>query len=479
MVSNRLPVRLVVEDGQPIAKPATGGLVTALDPVLRQVAGLWIGWDGGEDPGTSRAALHRSAREFPYALKPVTLDPELIDLYYLGFSNETLWPLFHDLLDRTRFRTETWEAYQRANRFFADAVIEATGPGDAVWVHDYHLALVAREVRKRGDRQLMWFLHIPFPQLDMLARLPWRWELMEALLDYDLLGFQTRRDLLNFLACVRTIVPSAQITGAGGAAVRTIRHKGRELKVGWFPISIDFRGFDADARTPEIANVASRIHTNLPTGTHVLGIDRLDYTKGIPERLAAFERFLEKHPEHRGKVTLVQVAVPSRGEVIEYQQLRAELEREVGRINGRYTRMGWAPILYTHHSLPRPELLGYYRACEVALITPLKDGMNLVAKEYCASSVDNDGVLILSEFAGAAAQLFGPALIVNPHDTEQVADTLHRAVSMDPGERAARMQRLRRQVRQHDIRRWVLEFSAAAGLVAEDSHSRQEGAPAE
>jgi trehalose 6-phosphate synthase len=469
VVSNRLPVRLAVEDGEPVARPASGGLVAALDPVLRDVEGLWIGWDGGADPRTSRAALHRSAREFPYGLKPVSLDPELIDLYYLGFSNETIWPLFHDLLDRARFRAETWEAYQRANRVIADAVLESTAPGDVVWVHDYHLALVAREVRNRADRKLLWFLHIPFPPIDILARLPWRWELMEGLLDYDLLGFQTRRDLLNFLSCVRTIVPSATISGAGGASVRRISHKGREVRVGWFPISIDYKGFDSEARTREIVEVAGRIHRNLPTGTHILGIDRLDYTKGIPERLAAFERFLEKRPEHQGNVTLVQVAVPSRGEVSGYQQLRAHIEREVGRINGRFTTMGWAPILYTHNSLARSELLGYYRTCEVALVTPLKDGMNLVAKEYCASSVDNSGVLVLSEFAGAAAQLFGPALIVNPHDTEQVADALHRAVVMDHGERTARMQRLRRQIREHDIRRWVLDISAAAGLVTKDT----------
>lgn len=464
VVSNRLPVRVVREEGKPVARPGAGGLVTALDPALREVRGLWIGWDGGEgDEG--REAIARSVRDFPYEMAPVALDSGLVDRYYRGFSNETLWPLFHDLLDRARFRTDTWEAYQEANRRFADEILARTGPGDTVWVHDYHLALAAREVRRQADRKLLWFLHIPFPPVDIFARLPWRWELMDAILRYDLIGFQTRRDMMNFLGCLRTIVPGAVVKGAGGASLRRVEHRGREIAVGWFPISIDYGQFDSLARRPEVGRMAETIRQNLPGETHILGVDRLDYTKGIPERLRAFERFLERYPDQIGRVHLIQIAVPSREAVDEYRQIRDYLERQVGRINGRFSSMGWAPVFYVHRGLDRPELTAWYRACEVALVTPLKDGMNLVAKEYCAANVDQSGVLVLSEFAGTAAQLFGPALIVNPHDTEKTAEALHRAVTMEREERTARMQRLRRQVREHDVGRWVLEFSAAAGLV--------------
>jgi trehalose 6-phosphate synthase len=298
----------------------------------------------------------------------------------------------------------------------------------------------------------------------MFARLPWRRELLEGLLSYDLLGFQTRRDLSHFLDCVRALVPQATVLGWGGSSLRHLLFEGREIRAGWFPISIDFAEFDGLARSPEVSETAWHIHEQLPERTLVLGVDRLDYTKGLPERLKAMETFLERYPDLHGKVTLIQVTVPSREEVPEYQRMREELEGLVGRINGRFTREGWVPIHYIYRSLSRRELVAYYRTCEVALITPLKDGMNLVAKEYCAASVDGQGVLILSEFAGAAAQMASPSLIVNPHNTDQVAEALHRAITMPPSERADRIRRLRRHVREHDVAHWARDFGRAAGL---------------
>jgi trehalose 6-phosphate synthase len=344
-------------------------------------------------------------------------------------------------------------------------VIGATDPGDAVWAHDYHLALLGGEIRERAPgRLLLWFLHTPFPAPDLYRRLPWRRELLEGILAHDLVGFQTRRDLGNFLAAVRTLVPGTTIRGAGGAALREIVRGDRRTVAGHFPISIDFKEFDSLARSEETARRAWEIHAELPRRQLILGIDRLDYTKGTRERLLAFEVLLEEHPELHGKITLIQVAVPSRENVAEYQRMREELEREVARINGRFTVAGWIPVHYVYRSLTKVDLAAFYRTCEVALVTPLRDGMNLVAKEYCAASVDEQGVLVLSEFAGAADQLGGPALLVNPHNKNEVAEVLHRALTMPAEERVERIRRLRRRIRDHDVAHWAWDFSRAAGL---------------
>lgn len=461
VVSNRLPFRIERVEGRTHIRPGGGGLVTALDAVLRTNRGAWIGWNGG-DASVSPAAMADAADDLPYQLIPFSIEPALIEGYYRGFANGTMWPLLHDLLGRARFDREDWEAYQKANRLFAGQVIESTTPDDLVWVQDYHLALLAEEVRRQAKRRLCWFLHTPFPPVDIYANLPWRRSILRGLLHFDLLGFQTRRDMRNFLGCVRALLPDARIAGPGGASRREIHFAGRSTRVGRFPISIDYSEFDGAARTEEVARCADQIHAGLPAGEHVLGVDRLDYTKGIQQRLLAMERLFELYPEHLGQVTLVQIAVPSRVELAEYRSLKRELDREVGRINGRFAEAHWAPIQYFCRNVPREELMGYYRAAEIALVTPLKDGMNLVAKEYCASSVDNRGILILSEFAGAAAQLQGGALLVNPYHTDQVAEALHRSLTMPEEERNERMRRLRRQIRAYDVARWVREYLEAA-----------------
>jgi trehalose 6-phosphate synthase/phosphatase len=454
-VSNRLPIVLGQDsEGLPEVKRGSGGLVTALAPVLRNRGGLWIGWAGvtGEvDP----SVLDQASREAGYRLHPVPLSTGEVDLYYGSFANAALWPLFHDLPGRTTYHPPAWEAYQDVNRRFAEVIAECSHPEDYVWVQDYHLLLAGRELRALGHPgKVGFFLHIPFPSLDMFLQLPWRAQILSGLLEYDLIGFQTVRDRRNFLHCVKRLVPGVR-TARGTGAVVSLSYGDREVRVGSFPISIDYQEFARQAGEWPVAEGSEWLREALGKRRIILGVDRLDYTKGIPQRLEAYRVALERYPQLRGGVVLVQVAVPSREDVPEYQQLKMEIERLVGEINGEYSEMDWIPIHYLYRSLSRDQLLTYYRAAHVALITPLRDGMNLVAKEYCAAHVDDDGVLILSDFAGAASQLHRWALTVNPHDTEGIADAIFRAVEMPQGERRYRMRRLRTSIRRNDIYNWV------------------------
>jgi trehalose 6-phosphate synthase len=471
VVSNRLPAVIKRdENGKTTIQPASGGLVTALTPVLRDRGGVWIGWLGtpsGEPKENARFddLLAQGAPERGFELKAVSLSPEDIEKYYFGFANEILWPLFHALPSRCHFEPSYWRAYEAVNRKFAAAIAQHTRETDYVWVQDYHLLLAARELKKSGARrQTGFFLHIPFPPLDLFLQVPWRFALLDALLEYDLIGFQTPRDRDNFLQCVNALVDRVQMRRDG--QVLTITAEGRRVRVGAFPISIDFEGFERLGGSKAVAERARPVHESQPNKKMILGVDRLDYTKGIPARLLAFANTLTRYPELRKKVTLVQVVVPSRRQVQDYETLKDEVERLVGEINGRFTEVGWTPIEYIFRSLSQDELAAYYRSCQVALITPLKDGMNLVAKEYCASSVDEDSVLILSEFAGAAAQLAHGALLVNPHDIDGVAEAIHQALTMDSVETKARMRRLRDSIRTDDVFHWAKSYLEAGTLKA-------------
>jgi trehalose 6-phosphate synthase len=468
VVSNRLAI--VVDkggEGQWQVRPGSGGLVTALGPVLRDRGGQWIGWLGSNlremlDQDTLNGLLEQGSRETGYSLKPVELSQEEIEKYYFGFSNEILWPLFHDLPSRCNFDPSYWRVYDQVNAKFAEVVAANTSEEeDYAWIHDYQLILVADHLKKMGvERRTGFFLHIPFPPLDGFIRLPWRFQILRALLQYDLVGFQTVRDRRNFMDCVRTLIPESRFVGHGHV-LRCLTPE-RDILIGTFPISIDFKQFAEFASTKEVQDEAWIIHANLPDRQLILGVDRLDYTKGIPLRLQAFANALERYPDLRRKTSLIQVVVPSREEVPEYEALKSEIERLVGEINGRFTEVGWTPIHYIYRSLNRIELMAYYRTCEIALITPLKDGMNLVAKEFCACSIENNGVLILSDFAGAAAQLHHGALMVNPFDIEGMADVIHRACTMTVAERQRRMEKLRRSIQRYDIFRWVNAFLQAA-----------------
>ena len=481
IVSNRLPV-VIEQDGENLhIHPGAGGLITALTPIMKKSRGLWAGWPGPVEKEAVGDLLNEVGRKQSFDLAPVFLTQEDIEKYYHGFSNKAIWPLFHDLLGHCKFNLEDWNTYVDVNHRFAETISQFIRPKDFLWIHDYQLMLVGHHLKKLGiKRPLAFFLHIPFPSLDLFRRLPWKREVIRALMEYDLLGFQTLRDRRNFTQCVKAFIPEVWVTIK--RRLSFLQYGERTVKAAHFPISIDFKEFDQGARTEEAAQAAWYLHENLPGRQLLLGLDRLDYTKGIPERFLAFERALEKYPDLQEKISLVQVLVPSRTQLAGYQKLKETLDGLVGRINAKFSKHGWIPIHYVFQSLDRAQLLGHYKACEIAFITPLRDGMNLVAKEYCAASIDNNGVLILSEFAGAADQLSKGALIANPYDIEGMADTIHRAYHMDTDERRRRMRLLRAEIRRNDVYRWVGWFLTAFGeqdfppstLPSEDEEEQSE-----
>jgi trehalose 6-phosphate synthase/phosphatase len=464
-VSNRLPIVLQRIDDQWQASPSSGGLVSALEPILRNHGGMWIGWPGADDGVDVSALLQSTAATMGYQLQPVPLTSDEEHGFYHGFSNEILWPLFHGLPTRCNFDPKYWHSYESANRKFAEATLEHTSEEDFILVHDYHLMLLGTYLRRSGRRvKTAFFLHIPFPAPENFLKLPWRAQVLEGLLSHDLVGFQTLQDRNNFLQCLRWLdLPELTIDGlAAGSVVKVCWHD-HELRAGVFPISVDYDALQDLVTSDAVAETCSQLRQQFGSRQLIIGMDRLDYTKGIPERLLALRLALERYPELKRKVSLVQVTVPSREKVPEYEQLLAEIERMVGNINGEFTVPGeWVPIHYLHRSLSRPEAMGYLRAGDVALVTPLRDGMNLVAKEYCACDVDQNGVLVLSEFAGAAAELKGDALLVNPNDIEGMAEAIYKACTMPPEERTRRMARLRSRIRQNNIFDWVGSLLAAA-----------------
>lgn len=461
VVSNRLPLAAKREGDEWFLRHSSGGLVTALEPVLRDRGGLWIGWAGAPLEGLEDV-LTTATRGIGYDIRPVEIPEKDREPYYHGFSNEVLWPLFHDFPSFCRFTAKSWAAYRRVNRRFAEAVKSELRPGDFVWVHDYHLMLVGQELRALGVRApLGFFLHIPFPSPDLFMRLPWRREVLQGLVQYDLLGFQRPRDVRNFVANAAALAKGLT-TWFDGSAV-TLGLDGRAVRAAPFPASVDTKAIEARAASPGVEEKVRRIRRVPGEIAYVLGVDRADYTKGVPQKLEAFRRFLERHPEHHGRVSLMQILSPSREAIPRYLELRGQVERLVGEINGAFASLGWVPVHYIHRRFDYDELLAWYRVAKVALVTPLKDGMNLVAKEYCACQLDEgDGVLVLSEFAGAASQLREGALVVNPHDVDEVAGALQRALTMPEPEKRRRMRWLRDTIRAHDVHAWVDAFLRAA-----------------
>jgi len=463
IVSNRLPIALTTdEDGKMHVQSGSGGLVTALAPVLRNRGGVWIGWPGivEDQTGKIKKLLSEETKGFGYKLRPVSLTHEEKQNFYEGFANEVLWPLFHDFNAHCVFNPNYWAIYEKVNEKFANEITRTLRKNDFVWVHDYHLMTAAQKLRDMGVHfGIAFYLHIPFPPMDIFLKLPWRFQILHALLQYDLIGFQTLRDRRNFIQCVRTLI-GCRTSGRG--QVVSMQVGNHEIRVGAFPVSIDYRDFAKTASEQAVSEKAWYIHEDYSEQQIILGVDRLDYSKGIPERLKAYRNALRRYPEMREKVTLVQVVVPSRRGIPKYASLKTEIEGLVGEINGEFTSSGWVPIHYMFRSLDRHELLAYYRTSEIALVTPLKDGMNLVAKEYCACSIEENGVLILSEFAGAAAEFQKYALLVNPHDIEGIADAIHQAFNMPLDERKSRIRELRRIVRRHNIFWWVDSFLKAA-----------------
>ncbi|MFO0553965.1 MAG: bifunctional alpha,alpha-trehalose-phosphate synthase (UDP-forming)/trehalose-phosphatase [Polyangiaceae bacterium] len=453
VVSNRLPITVKrvgagVEIGQ-----SSGGLATGLRSAHGATEGLWIGWSGLA--GEPEPALADSLAEQYRALRivPVTLTADEVERYYEGYSNGLLWPLFHSFLGQLPLDVADYPAYVAANERFADAVLESHREGDLIWVHDYQLMLVPRMVRERAPTaRIGFFLHIPFPSSETFRTLPCRRELLEGLLGADLIGFHTAAYMRNFVSS------SLHVLGAA-ADVDKLRWRGRATSLGVFPMGIDARGFAARASSAAVAGFADEFRGG--GGQRLLvGIDRLDYTKGIPRRLLAFERLLERQPELHGKVRLVQVAVPSRTTVDAYAEFRTQVDALVGRINGRFGTPHWAPVHYLYRSLSEDQVVALYRVADVMLVTPIRDGMNLVAKEFCASRVDELGVLVLSEFAGAASEL-GEAILVNPYDVDETAAAIGRALALSEEEQGVRMRMLRERVLSYDVYRWTESFVGA------------------
>jgi len=468
IVSNRLPLILKKTEGGKIeAGKSAGGLVTAMAPVLQDRNGIWIGWPGyvqETDIDDNMLPAIQSAGP-GYRVHSVMLNSYELKNYYEGFSNSVLWPLFHDFMDKCIFAPEYWTSYQGVNKKFALAVCHNAHDQDFIWVHDYQLILVGAQLRKMHRRnQIGFFLHIPFPPIDTFARCPWRFEILSAMLQYDIIGFHTIQNKRNFIRCVKKIIQHVQFDAKAefDDAVSELRLNNRVVRVGVFPISIDYNEFFFKAWDSDVYKRSKEMRKNSPDTKILLGVDRLDYTKGIPEKLKAFKKFLTRFPKFHKKAHFIQLVVPSRREITAYADLKLEIEQLVGEINGIFSTGDWLPVQYMFRSLDRNELISLYRACEIAFVTPLKDGMNLIAKEYCACNIDEKGVLILSEFAGAAQQFYQDAILVNPHDIEGTAMAIYRVFNMPLEERKQRMRNLRENVKNRDVFWWLNSFLTAA-----------------
>lgn len=452
IAANRLPVdRVVAPDGSSQWHRSPGGLVTAMDSVMRGREGAWVGWAG------ETGAAPEPFEESGMWLHPVPLSEQERETYYEGFSNDTLWPIYHDVIVPAHFHREWWQDYERVNQRFAEAVCEVAAPGAKVWIHDYQLQLVPALVRAlRPDVRIGWFNHIPFPPVELFAQLPWRRQILEGLLGADYLGFQRTPDAQNFLRACRQL--DARTTKGDTVATADPDGRTRQVRASAVPISVDFGGLEELAKTEPVRRRAEQIRASLGNPEVVmLGVDRLDYTKGIRHRLKAYEELLADEAISSPAVTLVQVATPSRERVLAYKQLRTEVETTVGRINGAYSAIGAPAVHYLHQSYPREEMAALFQAADIMLVTPLRDGMNLVAKEYVTCRHDDGGALVLSEFTGAWHEM-KQSFVCNPHDIEGLKQVMLRVMSLEDRERRRYMRALRRRVGDNDVQKWADTF---------------------
>lgn len=453
IVSNRLPLSVEKRKGELHLQPSVGGLATGLGSFYKSYNSLWIGWPG--IPSNKRDEKERKALEArllsEFSCYPVFLSQNDVENYYHGFCNKTLWPLFHYFPQYVVYNESLYETYKRVNRSFCDAVMEAAHEDDIIWVHDYHLMLLPKLIRERmPNATIGFFLHIPFPSFEIFHLLPWRKEILEGLLGADMIGFHTYDYAEYFLGNVRNLLGYEhilnQITGADHI-----------IRVDVFPMGIDYEGYAQAAERPEVQRDVDKLRKKIGETKIILSIDRLDYSKGIPQRLEAFDTFLKKNPGYKEKVTLVLVAVPSRTQVEHYKALKREVDELIGKINGEHGTIGWIPILYFYRFLRFPALNALYSIADVAFVSPLRDGMNLIAKEYVASKRDGRGVLILSEMAGSSKEL-GEALIVNPNNKEEMVEALERALTMSDDEQRESNTIMQRRLQRYTVRRWAEDF---------------------
>lgn len=467
ILSNRLPFSIKKKDDELFLEPSVGGLATGMKSIYKNYHGKWIGWSGIDTDNCNE--LKEEVEEIleKENCVPVCLTNEEVSLFYEGFSNETIWPLFHYFTQYVEYDAKAWEAYKKVNQKFADRALENIQPGDNIWVHDYQLLLVPEMIKsKMPEVTIGFFLHIPFPSFEVFRILPWRIELLNGMLGADLIGFHTYDYERHFFSCIRRLIGYE-------ISLNHIHTDDRVILVDAFPMGIDYKKFEDMAF--ELENVKSEDRSEfkieldkfaeyLPDRKLILSIDRLDYTKGIPHRLRAFETFLEKYPEYQHKVTLIMLAVPSRDQVDQYQLLKKEVDELVGSINGKYGTINFTPIWYFYRSLPFENLVELYHESDVALITPVRDGMNLVAKEYIASRVNGDGVIILSEMAGVSKEL-GEAITINPNNENEIADAIYQAITMSKREQNLRMVQMQERLQRYNVFKWANDFVSTFNKV--------------
>lgn len=461
ITSNRLPLQVNIKDQKLKITSSVGGLATGMKSVHAEGDALWIGWSGIPDEELD----DNMSKQVNEAIRKqkcisVPLSAEDVEQYYEGFSNKALWPLFHYFMEYSRFDQEEWEAYKRVNQKFADVILEHIEDGDTVWIHDYQLLLLPELIKNsKPNTSIGFFLHIPFPSYEIFRTFPWCKQLLKGMLGADLIGFHTYDYERHFLSSIKRILRL-------DVNFNQISYQDRLVKVDSFPMGIDYEKFH-DAALQQSMNINEKSDLLERLKAHqskdrklILSIDRMDYTKGIPNRIKAFEYFLEKYPEYKEKVRLVMLAVPSRSNVPQYQKLKRETDELVGRINGKFASVSWTPIWYFYRALPFKDLIDLYISSEVALITPIRDGMNLVAKEYVATRIQKDGVLILSEMAGAAKEM-NEAILINPNSFEDFADSLEMALSMPKEEQTKRMSHLQKRLKRYNVEKWAQEFFKA------------------
>ncbi len=454
LVSNRLPVTAEKKRHRLQFTKSSGGLATGLDSFYHFYDSAWIGWPGiakEKLTETDTEQLNEHLRQ--NRCEPVMLQSSEIDHFYSGFSNKTIWPLFHYFPQNATYEQHQWHSYIKVNKLFRDAVLKVYKDGDLIWIHDYQLMLLPDLIRTAvPDATIGFFLHIPFPSLELFRLLPWRKEILDGMLGSDLIGFHTYEYIRHFLDCTRRLLGLEHL-------FNRINYKSRLIQTDVFPMGIEYDKFASVKQQPEIQNEIEKIRKNIGNNKLILSVDRLDYTKGIIQRLEAYDLFLDTNPSFREKVTMILVEVPSRTAVDSYQLLKVKTDEIIGRINGKHGTIGWAPILNLYRSLPFHTLAALYTASDVAVITPLRDGMNLVAKEYVATKTDSEGVLILSELAGAAREM-GEALIVNPNSIEDIAQAIKASLIMDKDEKLMRIKKLQERLRRYDITKWAVDFTS-------------------
>lgn len=466
IISNRLPFKIFRSEGDGFDfVESVGGLATGLGSFYKEYDGRWIGWPGlDSDEITAEERDEIASRLGKENCVPVFVDDDDFRGYYNNFSNAAIWPLFHYFSQNAVFDADHWESYRKVNRQFAEEAAKVLKPDDGVWIHDYHLMLLPQILREKFPKlKIGFFLHIPFPSSEIFRQIPWRREILEGLLGADLLGFHTYDYARHFLSAVRRIMGFEHAYGR----IKTNRNM---VKVDVFPIGVDYEKFNKSSKIPEVAAEAKKFRRESEDRKVILTIDRLDYTKGIPSRLRAFDRFLEKYPEYLEKVSLIMVSAPSRTDVRSYQNLKREVEELVGSINGKYGKIGWTPVNYFYRSVPFTTIASLYHLADTTMVTPIWDGMNLVAKEFVAAKADKKGALVLSETAGASQELT-EAIIVNPNNREEVADAIKTALETNDKDRRDAMSMMQSRLKRYDIHHWAEDFLRELDSISEEQRT--------